>query len=308
MEKHPKISKNYMYGVGAVLLVLLAVIGTGTYFFIDLKKEYEKFQADSATAQTTLEEQRLNLEAVLEITKQELALSEENAAELKDQLDDEKDRNNEFEDQIDDLTGNVQMLDKLSKLDPELLTKYSKVYFLNDNYVPERIAEIDAHFRFKTEEKEYIHAQIANELNDLLEDAEDDDLDLLVLSGYRSFDEQRSLKGAYTTIYGTGANAFSADQGYSEHQLGTTLDFTTTRIGAGLTGFDQTPEYAWLLKNAYKYGFVLSYPKNNAYYVFEPWHWRYVGKDLAEDLQDRGKHFYELTQREIDPYLIKIFD
>src|SRR5690606_18737682 len=108
--------------------------------------------------------------------------------------------------------------------------------------------------------------------------------------------------------YGSGANAFSADQGFSEHQLGTTVDFTTTGLGGGLQGFGNTPAYQWLVQNAYKYGFVLSYPEDNAYYVFEPWHWRYVGEDLAEDLHDDDQHFYDLPQREIDQYLLHIFD
>jgi D-alanyl-D-alanine carboxypeptidase len=109
--------------------------------------------------------------------------------------------------------------------------------------------------------------------------------------------------------YGSGANAFSADQGYSEHQLGTTFDFTTEGIGGGLvTSFENTPAFAWLKDNAHKYGFTLSYPKDNAYYVYEPWHWRFVGEDLAEDLHEAGKTFYDWDQREIDKYLIKIFD
>ena len=52
----------------------------------------------------------------------------------------------------------------------------------------------------------------------------------------------------------------------------------------------------------------MSYPKGNSYYVYEPWHWRFVGKELADDLYDENKKFYELDQREIDEYLLKIFD
>ena len=109
-------------------------------------------------------------------------------------------------------------------------------------------------------------------------------------------------------IYGAGANQFSADQGYSEHQLGTALDFATTEIGAGFDGFEKTDAYRWLLDNAYQYGFILSYPQNNNYYQFEPWHWRFVGRDLAKKLSKEDKNFYDLDQREIDEYLISFFD
>ncbi|MEK7495870.1 MAG: D-alanyl-D-alanine carboxypeptidase family protein, partial [Patescibacteria group bacterium] len=64
----------------------------------------------------------------------------------------------------------------------------------------------------------------------------------------------------------------------------------------------------WLTENAYKYGFILSYPKQNTYYRFEPWHWRFVGVALATKLHDGNKYFYDLSQREIDQYLVSIFD
>ena len=89
---------------------------------------------------------------------------------------------------------------------------------------------------------------------------------------------------------------------------GTTIDFTTPKIGAVLTGFDSTPSFAWLKEHAYEYGFILSYPKGNGHFVFEPWHWRYIGITLAKRLHDEGKNFYDLDQRSIDNYLVNIFD
>ena len=109
--------------------------------------------------------------------------------------------------------------------------------------------------------------------------------------------------------YGSGtANSFSAEQGYSEHQLGTTVDFTTKSLSGKLGGFDKTAEYKWLTENAHKFGFTLSYPPNNSYYTFEPWHWRFVGGDLARYLYNRNLHFYDMAQRDIDEYLIDIFE
>jgi hypothetical protein len=52
----------------------------------------------------------------------------------------------------------------------------------------------------------------------------------------------------------------------------------------------------------------MSYPKGNEYYVYEPWHWRFVGKDLARYLHKRNKHFYDLEQRKIDEYIPTLFD
>ena len=146
-------------------------------------------------------------------------------------------------------------------------------------------------------------------LNKLLLEAKSDGETLYILSAYRSFKEQANLKSRYSVVYGAGsANKFSADQGYSEHQMGTTIDFITTGLGGRLDGFDKTKSYKWLLKNAHKFGFVLSYPKGNKYYMFEPWHWRFVGVKLATDLHNEGKYFYDKNQRDLDKYLIYIFD
>lgn len=199
-------------------------------------------------------------------------------------------------------------LTKLAQTDPELLQKYSKVFFLNEHYSPPSLSEINTKYTLNSKALK-IHSKVKKHLENLLEAAEDDDLNLKVTSAYRSFNEQQNLKTNYSVTYGAGtANTFSADQGYSEHQLGTTVDFTTPSIGAATMAFEGTPEFAWLQKNADRYGFTMSYPKGNSYYVYEPWHWRFVSRDLAGDLADDKKFFYDLDQREIDKYLTDFFD
>lgn len=308
MKNH---SKQIIYIVTVLLIICLGFIAYGYRAHTKLSSEYATLAQELANTKTILESKIAEagtLGMTLEEIKHAYTLSEEFGTELLTELTAEKNRNEAFEKQIGKISGTVGKLDKLSKIDVELLMKYSKVYFLNEHYVPEKVVAIDTSFTFKTNELEYINAKVAPYLSDLLTDAKEDGIELLVVSGYRSYDEQRGLKSAYTTQYGSGANTFSADQGYSEHQLGTTLDFTTTAIGGGLTGFEKSEAYTWLQENAYKYGFVLSYPKDNTYYVFEPWHWRFVGEDLADDLNDDGKFFYDLDQREIDKYLISLFD
>jgi len=294
-----------------IIIALLGLLGYGYTEYVKLSKANAVLTAELESKKTLLatnEEKIFNIDAMLAATQQEYAASEENGAELLRLLNEEKARNDDFEDQIDDITGTVGKLDKLSKTDPELLIKYSRIYFLNENYKPERLSEISSEYIFTKGKTEYISSKIENHLEDLLQNAKDDGINLLIVSAFRSFDQQMSLKNAYTTIYGSGANAFSADQGYSEHQLGTTLDFTTTEIGGGLNGFETTQAYEWLEKNAYRYGFVLSYPKDNSFYIFEPWHWRFVGVKLARDLHNKDKYFYNLDQREIDKYLISFYD
>jgi LAS superfamily LD-carboxypeptidase LdcB len=309
---HAHTQKFIHVSMAVAILLCLGALGYGVYAYISLHKSSEKLAQTLDATQEAFEHTQRGYESqsvyVAEL-EQKFALSQESNAELLAMLDDEQSKNEEFEDQIQEITGTVDMLDKLSKIDPELLAKYSKIYFLNEHYVPEKVRPIDSGFVKNNDGMpEYIHARVEPFLEDLLEDAKDDSIDLLIKSAYRSYDEQAGLKSSYSVQYGTGANTFSADQGYSEHQLGTTVDFTSTEVGGGLTGFHTTEAYAWLLKNAHKYGFTLSYPEGNNYYVYEPWHWRFVGEKLADDLHDDNKHFYDLEQRDIDTYLITLFD
>lgn len=234
--------------------------------------------------------------------------AENDRSDLEDAFREEKEKNDAFEDQIADIGSTVNTLDKLAKTDPQLLAKYSKVYFLNEHYTPEKLIEIDKDHLYEPNTPKFIHAKVKPFLEDMITAAKKDGITLLVASAYRSFDEQTSLKGAYKVTYGSGANTFSADQGYSEHQLGTTVDLTTPTLNGSLEGFDKTPAYEWMKRYAYRYGFILSYPPNNSYYEFEPWHWRFVGKDLARYLRSKNEYFYDADQRTIDSYLVSLFD
>ncbi|KKU86061.1 MAG: Peptidase M15B and M15C DD-carboxypeptidase VanY/endolysin [Parcubacteria group bacterium GW2011_GWA2_47_9] len=210
--------------------------------------------------------------------------------------------------QVESIKGTVGILEKIKQTDLELLKKYSKIYFLNENYVPSSLVAIDAQYIFNPQKKLQIHAGVYGHLKNMLDVAKAEGINLSLLSASRSFYEQAGVKSAYSVTFGAGsANQFSADQGYSEHQLGTTVDFTSTN-GEQFAGFDKLPAYEWLKNNAYKYGFILSYSKGNSYYIYEPWHWRFVGKQLAADLFAQNKNFYDMDQREIDTYLQFFFD
>ncbi len=249
------------------------------------------------------------------MTSQELQETSARLATLQDErnyiyenLLSEQAKNTLFENQIKEIAGTVGTLDKLSKTDKELLQKYSRVFFLNEHYVPESLATITPSIVFEEERINRIHTKVLPYLEEMIKDAEKNETPIRVVSSYRSFAEQSSLKGRYLVTYGSGANKFSADQGYSEHQLGTTVDLTTVKLGANFTSFADTEAFRWMQENAYKYGFILSYPAGNSYYQYEPWHWRFVGKKLALRLHNEKENFYDVDQRTIDNYLITIFD
>lgn len=237
---------------------------------------------------------------ILELDNKNLALAQT--------LRVEQEKNGTFAAQIGEMVGTVGKLDKLSKTDKELLQKYSKIYFLNENYVPEDLVNIPPDYIYEKGKEIKMHAKAFPYLQAMMVAAKNDDINLQIISAYRSFSEQSTLKNTYVVVYGSGANKFSADQGYSEHQLGTAIDFTTMELGSNFTAFEKSDAYKWLLENAYRHGFVVSYPKGNAYYQFEPWHFRFVGKSLANTLNQEKQYFYDLDQRTIDNYLINIFD
>lgn len=118
-------------------------------------------------------------------------------------------------------------------------------------------------------------------------DALKEGLDLYISSGYRSYSTQRSLYERYVRQDGMAlADRYSARPGHSEHQTGLAFDLNTIT-----ESFGNSPEGRWVAKNCYKYGFILRYPKEKEAvtgYMYEPWHLRYLGTDLAARVYQSG--------------------
>lgn len=289
-------------------VVLAGIIAWTEYRFQTLQKTAEANSKQYVDKIASLSSSSTETYTMLTTLLSKVDMLTNESVALVNVVQNEKSKNEVIQEQVGKVSSTIGALDKLSKTDPELLQKYSKVFFLNEHYTPSGLATIPSEFTFNKETVYQVHASVHDKLDNMLKTAKSQGLNLLVASAYRSYGTQGSLKANYKVTYGAGtANKFSAEQGYSEHQLGTTVDFTTPKIGAVLTGFDATPEFTWLVNNAHNYGFVLSYPKGNTYYIYEPWHWRYVGVDLANRLKREGKYFYDLDQRVIDEYLLLLF-
>ena len=296
--------------VVSIVAILGSMAGLG-YAIILLKQSNIALSNYADTLEISLRQKEIREKRALAYSYDlTVALQQEQATNnnLSQNLLNELAKNTLFESQIQAISSQVGTLQKLSETDKELLKKYSKVYFLSENYVPSSLTSIPAQYLLTSTTPERIHTNVAPFLERMMWDAREASSTLLIASAYRSFDEQKAVKTGYKTLYGSGANSFSADQGYSEHQLGTTVDLTTPKLKRLVTTFEKDPAFIWLENNAHRYGYTLSYPKNNGFYQFEPWHWRFVGVALATKLHNDSKHFYDLTQREIDAFLISIFD
>lgn len=294
MEKFKQIQKEL--GISATVGIVLI----GLAFFL-LYRNIESVKGDLASTTAAFTEQIAKLES-------DLATTTIVNSELSQKIAVQQSRSDNIGDALNSVSSTVGTLAKLSQTDKELLQKYSKVYFLNENYIPTKLAVIDPQYLQDSSASLKFHATALSYLTRMLTDAASNNTPAKVVSAYRSFGTQAALKSTYTFAYGTGANKFSADQGYSEHQLGTTVDLNVPGSTSLAISFENTPAFTWLNNNAFRYGFVLSYPKNNSYYQYEPWHWRFVGVKLATFLSSYNKNFYDLDQREIDTYLVNIFD
>lgn len=305
MEKYLSTKYLVSYGFTGVAIALVLVSWRAHAQFKALHGEVALLSDSIARLEENMASTTGSLVQNISQTKSSLSdaliQAEKNASDLEKQL-------GTFKKEVGNISGTVDTLEKLSKTDPELLQKYSKVFFLNEHYAPPRLTEIPDFYEYVESRTTKVHASVWPFLKEMIDNAASENVKIYVSSGFRSFNEQGALKGAYSVTYGSGtANQFSADQGYSEHQLGTTVDLITGGLGGQLEGFEKTAAYTWLVKNAYQYGFVLSYPENNTYYVYEPWHWRFVGVKLATYLKKQNKNFYDLDQRVIDEYLVSVF-
>ena len=148
--------------------------------------------------------------------------------------------------------------------------------------------------------KQYLLEQTAYEKYiNLWEDAKEQGLTMRVVSAYRTEDYQRNLYNnkvkASGKIY---ADMYSARAGHSEHQLGLAIDISSTK-----TVFEYTKEFEWLQKHAHEYGYIMRYPKDKEWitgYAYEPWHYRYVGVDVATAIHNMDITYEEYYSKYID--------
>lgn len=132
---------------------------------------------------------------------------------------------------------------------------------------------------------------IVDDLTALVEAAAEDDAPLTLVSGFRTYDRQDALYEEGHEELGDDADETIAHPGHSEHQLGTAVDVLEPGMVDLVPEFGETASGQWVQENAHRFGFVISYPDgqlDRVCYSYEPWHLRYVGRDLAEQITESG--------------------
>lgn len=167
------------------------------------------------------------------------------------------------------------------------------------DYVPPNLIRLPS--TIKTAGIICLSEEPAKKLSEMLEDAKKEGNEYMILSGYRRYEIQALLQAwskENNIPIGKDEAVGLAEAGHSEHQLGTTFDISgkSIRYEGPSTAFGKTPEGIWLRDNSYKYGFVMSYPEHKESvtgYMYEPWHFRYVGPDIANQIHMSGETIQE---------------
>jgi zinc D-Ala-D-Ala carboxypeptidase len=165
---------------------------------------------------------------------------------------------------------------------------------LPDGYVPQNLVEPNIRFSFKEKsEKKLMQDVAARALEQLFAKAAEDKIDIYGISAYRSYATQKSLFEYYVKTQGEkSARQYSAQPGQSEHQTGLSIDVSSPSAKLSLEEvFANTKEGKWLAEHCAEFGFIIRYPKGKESitgYNYEPWHIRYVGKEIAQEIMSQG--------------------
>lgn len=177
-----------------------------------------------------------------------------------------------------------------------LVNKYN---YLTEDYVPSNLENISTTYarsgmQLVKEAKEAFET--------LSENAKKEGMNVIAMSSYRSYDYQVNLYNNYVAQDGKeAADKYSARPGYSEHQTGLAID--VYNLDLPYTSFEETEEFTWMQENAYKYGFILRFPKDKVDitgYQYESWHYRYVGKKVAKEIKDNNLTLEEYIAKKVE--------
>ena len=181
-----------------------------------------------------------------------------------------------------------------------MYTLVNKYNYLDYNYVPEDLEKVS--YEYTMHDTKLNKVALENFIK-MDEDAKKDNVHFIITTAYRDYNFQSVLYNNYVRADGVAnADTYSARPGYSEHQFGYSFDLSNTNY-ASFNEFEYTDEYKWLNENAYKYGFIMRYPKGKEYitgYQFESWHYRYVGIDIATYIYEN-----DITYEEYYAYFLR---
>ena len=161
----------------------------------------------------------------------------------------------------------------------------NKYYYLKEDYEPDNLEAISRQYALSNMRMVNYAKEAFEEMS---KSAQKEDLNIIAMSTYRSYNYQVNLYNRYVKQDGKEkADTYSGRPGHSEHQTG--LDVYNKK--EDYTNFEKTKEYTWMQEHAHEYGFILRFPKGKEEetgYEFESWHYRYVGKEIASYIHENN--------------------
>lgn len=191
---------------------------------------------------------------------------------------------------IDSQYGVDSIYEIEDKEDVTILVK--RGFDLTQNYEPVELIETDLPVTEGASDV-LLQKEAGLALMQMADDMEKEGLYLGIRSAYRSYETQQEVYNYYLETEGQDyVNGYVSIPGFSEHQTGLGVDLTSQSVIDGVYGtFGETAEYNWVIENGYKYGFILRYPEGKEYLTgvqSEPWHFRYVGTELAKTIHENN--------------------
>lgn len=168
----------------------------------------------------------------------------------------------------------------------------NKYYYLDNNYIPDNLESISTRFALSNMK---MVKEAKEAFEEMAQQAKKENLNIIAMSTYRSYDYQVNLYNKYVKSDGKdAADTYSGRPGHSEHQTGLAVDVYNGK--ENYTNFEKTKEFIWMSNHAYEYGFILRFPKDKEKetgYTYESWHYRYVGKEEAKYIKEHNISFEE---------------
>ena len=156
---------------------------------------------------------------------------------------------------------------------------------LNENFIPDDLVKIDEKY---TSDKFFASKVAIDAFIKMHDDALKEGYEIIINSAYRSYNDQQDISDLYLKTYGQNyVNNYVARPGFTEHKTGLAFDIGSRKVNV----FANSEEYKWMQENCYKYGFILRFPKKYESitgFRNEPWHYRYVGKEIAKYIYEKN--------------------
>lgn len=180
----------------------------------------------------------------------------------------------------------------------DMLMIINKYNYITNEFKPDNLVLVNEFAK----ENMYLVEECKNAFIQMARDAKAQGYNIRAISTYRTIEYQNKLYNNYVNSDGIEkADTYSAKPGYSEHHTGLAVD--VDNINLSFNNFEKTKEFNWMMDNSFKYGFILRYPKDSTItgYIYEPWHYRYVGLNIANYIHEKNityeEYYYEFLDK-----------